>query len=291
MIKTWVFCLKFKLIHLAGLLFFPVDCPSPIFFFDLWRMLSKNKIKFLRGLQRKKERKISNFYIVEGLKLVAEILSTGHDWQEIYATESWCRANPLFVDDKRLVLINEKDLAQISSLSSPNEVLMVLKRDAVKDLSFIVSEPLVLALDGISDPGNLGTIIRMADWFGVRHILCSHETVDKYNPKVIQSAMGSIQRVQLYYGNLIEILAKFESHTIIACDLSGTSIYEYHFKKPLVLVVGNESHGISDILSAVVQQNITIPSFSSSSIDSLNVSVATGIVLSTIQGQTKLKNL
>lgn len=253
-------------------------------------MLSKNKIKILRGLQRKKERKISNFYIVEGPKLVAEILSSEQDWCEIYATENWIKSNPFFVNDKRLVLVNEKDLVQISSLSSPNEVLMVLKRDAVKDLSFIVSEPLVLALDGISDPGNLGTIIRIADWFGVHHILCSLETVDQYNPKVIQSAMGSKQRVQLYYGNLIEMLAMFESHIIISCDLSGSSIYESNFKEPLVLVVGNESHGISDSISDVVQQNITIPSFSSSSaIDSLNVSVATGIALSTIQGRINFK--
>ena len=265
------------------------DCPSPLFFFDLCRMLSKNKIKLLRGLQRKKERKISNFYIVEGPKLVAEILSSCQDWQEIYATECWFKANPFLTDDNRLVLVNEKDLAQISSLISPNEVLMVLKRDAVQDLSFIISEPLVLALDGISDPGNLGTIIRTADWFGIGHILCSFDTVDQYNPKVIQSAMGSIQRVQLHYGNLIEMVSKFESHSILACDLSGTSIHEFDFKEPSVLVVGSESHGISDSVSTIVQKNITIPSFSSSAINSLNASVATGIVLSTIQGRINFK--
>ena len=251
-------------------------------------MLSKNKIKLLRGLQRKKVRKISKFYIVEGPKLVAEILFTGADWHELYATESWLRSNPILVNDKRLVLVNEKDLAQISSLKSPNEVLMVLKKDTVQDFSLIVSNPFVLALDGVNDPGNLGTIIRNADWFGVCHILCSLKTVDQYNPKVIQSAMGSFQRVQLHYGNLIEMLSNFKSHTIMACDLSGTSIYECDFKEPLVLVMGNESHGVSDILSAVVHQNITIPSFSPTT-DSLNVSVATGIVLSTIKGQIKLK--
>ena len=126
-IKRWVFCLKFKRIHFASLYFYGRLSKS-IIFFDLCRMLSKNKIKLLRGLQRKKERKISNFYIVEGPKLVAEILSSGQDWQEIYATECWFKANPFLTDDNRLVLVNEKDLAQISSLISPNEVLMVLKK-------------------------------------------------------------------------------------------------------------------------------------------------------------------
>ena len=251
-------------------------------------MLSKNKIKLLRALKRKKDRKISNFYIVEGPKLVSEVLSSGADWHELYATESWSMVNPIIVNDNRFVLVNEKDLAQISSFKSPNEVLMVLKKEKVQDFSYILSENIVLAIDGIKDPGNLGTIIRTADWFGVTSILCSSETVDQYNPKVIQSAMGSIQRVQLRYGNLKEMLSMFERHTIMACNLCGVSIYESDLKEKIVLVLGGESHGISKTLNSVIHQNITIPSLSSQ-IDSLNVSIAAGIALSAIQEQIRLK--
>ena len=137
-----------------------------------------------------------------------------------------------------------------------------------------------MALDRVNDPGNLGTIIRLADWFGVQHILCTSNTVDQYNPKTVQSAMGSINRVQLHYGDLGQMLTDLKSHTIYASDLNGDSIYSTDFSEKTVLLMGSESHGISDEILSLANKKITIPTFSKSGIDSLNVATATAIVLS-----------
>ena len=142
------------------------------------------------------------------------------------------------------------------------------------------NQALVLAVDGINVPGNLGTIIRLADWFGVNSILCTSNTVDQYNPKTVQSAMGSINKVQLFYGDLSEMLCNLKSHTIYASDLNGDSIYSTDFSEKTVLLMGSESHGISDEILSLVSKKVTIPTFSKSGVDSLNVATATAIVLS-----------
>lgn len=243
-------------------------------------MLSKNKIKKLRGLQRKKERKITGIFVVEGKKIVAELLQSSTAYVELYATRSWFDNNPTYLIKDNSYELSERDLLQVSTLKTPNEVLLVLKQKELTSFDEVSNQTLVLALDGVNDPGNLGTIIRLADWFGVEHILCTLETVDQYNPKTVQSAMGSINRIHMHYGDLPQMLNDLSSHTIYASDLKGESIYTTSFAKKSILLMGSESHGISDEILSLENKKITIPTLSKSGIDSLNVATATAIVLS-----------
>jgi len=243
-------------------------------------MLSKNQIKKLRGLQRKKERKNTGLFVVEGKKIVEEILNFSNDWIELYATSNWFREHSKYEDLDKSFEMSEKDLAQVSTLKTPNEVLLVLKQNDGQDFTEVQSDKMILALDGVKDPGNMGTIIRLADWFGVKHILCTSDSVDQYNPKTVQSAMGSINSVQLHYGDLAQMLSDLNTHQIYACDLDGESIYKTDFTERSILLMGSESHGISDEILDLADQKITIPSVSNSGIDSLNVATATAIVLS-----------
>ena len=243
-------------------------------------MLSKNQIKSLRALQRKKERLNTGFYVVEGKKIVHEIIDSTDDWVELYATKSWLEQYPEYAKLENVFEITDKDLAQVSSFKTPNEVMLLLKQKAEVDFLEVHFTDIVLALDGIKDPGNMGTIIRLADWFGVGHILCTTDSVDQYNPKVVQSAMGSIRRVNLHYGDLANMLSQLDSHKIYACDMNGSSIYDTSFKEKAILIMGSESHGISKEVRRIVDNIITIPSVSNTGIDSLNVASATAISLS-----------
>jgi len=243
-------------------------------------MLSKNQLKRLRGLQRKKERVNSGLFVVEGKKIVAEILQSSTTYVELYATSNWFDNNPTFHNKDNSYELSDRDLGQVSSLKTPNEVLLVLKQKSLTSFDVVSNEVLVLALDAVNDPGNLGTIIRLADWFGVQHILCTSNTVDQYNPKTVQSAMGSINSVQMHYGDLGEMLSNLKSHTIYASDLNGDSIYTTSFAEKSVILMGSESHGISEEILSIVNKKITIPTFSVSGVDSLNVATATAIVLS-----------
>jgi len=251
-------------------------------------MLSKNQIKKLRGLQRKKERKNTGLYVVEGKKIVQEVLNSSTVWSELYATSAWFEEHPKYEALDKSFEMSEKDLAQVSTLKTPNEVLLVLKQKGEIDFTEVQSDKIILALDGVKDPGNMGTIIRLADWFGVKHILCTSDSVDQYNPKTVQSAMGSINKVQLHYGDLVQMLSDLDSHQIYACDLDGESIYETQFVEKTILIMGSESHGISDEILDLVNRKITIPSVSNSGIDSLNVATATAISLSVFSSQSSL---
>jgi len=243
-------------------------------------MLSKNQLKRLRGLQRKKKRLNSGLFVVEGKKIVAEILKSSITYIELYATSSWFDNNPTFLNKDNSYELSDRDLGQVSSLKTPNEVLLVLKQKSLTSFDVVSNEVLVLALDAVNDPGNLGTIIRLADWFGVQHILCSSNTVDQYNPKTVQSAMGSINSVQMHYGDLGDMLSNLKSHTIYASDLNGDSIYTTSFAEKSVILMGSESHGISEEILSIVNKKINIPTFSVSGVDSLNVATAAAIVLS-----------
>ena len=251
-------------------------------------MLSKNQIKKLRSLQRKKERKNTGLYVVEGKKIVNEVLNSSTDWIELYATLAWFQKHPKYIALDNSFEMSEKDLAQVSTLKTPNEVLLVLKQKDEIDFAEVGSDKIILALDGVKDPGNMGTIIRLADWFGVKHVLCTSDSVDQYNPKTVQSAMGSINKVQLHYGNLVQMLSDLNSHQIYACDLDGESIYKTQFADKTILIMGSESHGISDDILDLVNSKVTIPSVSNSEIDSLNVASATAISLSVFRSQSGL---
>lgn len=235
--------------------------------------LSKNKIKWIKSLRLKKNRESESLFIVEGEKMVNELLQ---HWSE--SIEFICASTTSVLYDGVLYQVEEKTMKEISSLSTPNTALAVVRKPELK----AKNPRLVLALDGIQDPGNLGTIIRTADWFGVDQIVCSIGTVDAFNSKVVQSSMGSLFRVSIIYVDLRDYL-KQTNLPIYGALLEGASIYATSLEKAGVIIMGNEGNGISAEIKAFVQHPIHIPKYGGA--ESLNVSIATGIVLSEFRRQ------
>jgi len=234
-------------------------------------MLTKNQIKFIRSLSLKKNRQKHGFFIVEGEKLVNEVLSSDWEVEGIYATKEWLGENA--------TIISYNDLSRISSLKTPNKVVAVVK---IKKGSLDITSNTVLALDGVKDPGNLGTIIRLADWFGVEDIICSDDCVDYLNPKVVQSSMGSFTRVNLHYTSLMNAFKKYSDYKLFMTVLNGTPLSEMTNADKKIVVMGSESKGISSKILELTSDKITIPKSKSSKAESLNVSVAAAIILSAI---------
>lgn len=234
--------------------------------------LSKNKIKWIRSLQQKKFREELGLFIVEGEKMVTEALETClDDIQFLCHTKDSSIAlnNPSF----ETTLATDEELKAISSLKNPNKSLAVLKIPAKKE----ITTEFRIALDGIQDPGNMGTILRLADWFDVKEIICSKDTVDIYNPKVVQASMGAIFRINVVYCDLADYLSK-TCQPIYGALLEGENIYQKKIEPKGILILGNEGNGISKPIISLVNEPITIPRFGKA--ESLNVSVATGILLS-----------
>jgi TrmH family RNA methyltransferase len=236
-------------------------------------MLSKNQVKFIRSLKKKKFQQANQLFLAEGIKVVEELLSSSFKLHKIYCTISY--QNPLKVTD--LQVITEKELGMISDFTNPNQVIGVFEIPTEKTPQH---KGLTIALDSINDPGNLGTIIRLCDWFGVTQLICSENTVDCYNPKVVQASMGSLARVAVNYLDLDEYLSS-ESRIIYGTFLNGENIYDSKPEKNSVIILGNEANGISDSIKALVQKKITIPQFGEQQqTESLNVATATAIFLS-----------
>ncbi len=239
--------------------------------------LSKNEIKLVKSLQIKKYRDLNRLFVVEGVKLVEELLAQTHfKIDGIFHTADCELSIP-----KRLhsFTVSENELSRISGFKTPNKVLAVVKypKDEVIDLT---TEESVLVLDTINDPGNLGTIIRTADWFGVRAIFASHTTVDLFNPKVIQASMGAVYRVNFQRTDLKPLLTELKAANfeLVGAALGGESLYDHTFNKKTALVMGSESHGIADDLKPALTHLVEIPRFGKT--ESLNVAMATGIFLS-----------
>jgi RNA methyltransferase, TrmH family len=240
-------------------------------------MLSKNKIKYIQSLHHKKQRNEDLLFIAEGEKIVNEILAVAPQLiHSIYATEEWV-ATQTNLDAIPYEVIEFFELEKISTLQTPNKVLAVVQFLGNDELPNVAKEWVVL-LDGIQDPGNLGTIIRICDWFGVKHLICSPNTVDCYNTKVIQASMGSFLRVQVQYTNLIEFVKTQLEVPIFAAVLNGTPIHEVSTLQNGIVIIGNEGKGIDETLLELCTEKITIPAKGVA--ESLNASVATGIILS-----------
>ena len=236
-------------------------------------MLSKNQLKFIRSLKKKKFRQTHQLFLAEGIKVVEELIKSPFIVHQLYATESY--SNILNVPD--IQLISDKELGLVSDFSSPNQILGIFEIPKSKDL---VKQGITLALDEINDPGNLGTIIRLCDWFGVAQLVCSENTVDCYNQKVVQASMGSLTRVSVNYVDLVSYLAN-EKRTIYGTFLKGENIYSSKLEKNAVIVLGNEANGISNEIEQLVHKKITIPQFGEQqSTESLNVAMSTAIILS-----------
>ena len=243
-------------------------------------MFSKSHTKYIQSLQHKKSRGEEGVFIAEGPKLVPELLREDKFiCKQIFATAEWIKANNNLLKNNAGEIISVKDfeLEKLSSLTTANEVLAVFEQ-RVSFPNFSVKGKITLILDGIQDPGNFGTIIRIADWFGVENIVCSENCADMYNSKVVQSTMGSIGRVNLIYTNLVEWLNNNKTVAIYAAALQGKSLAEISSVKECILIIGNESKGISEALMQMATDKITISKKGSA--ESLNAAVATGIILS-----------
>ena len=241
-------------------------------------MLSKTKLKYIQSLSQKKFRLQEGLFIAEGPKLVNDLLEMKNAAiQEIFALKEWIEDNRKVADSITVVEINAIELEKISQLATPNQVLAVAKQFAIDENSEVKSK-ITLALDNIQDPGNMGTIIRIADWYGIDQIICNNQSADMYNPKVIQSTMGSIARVKVFYTELSSWLAKQKNIPIYGAMLDGEDVTAIPKIKEGIIVIGNESKGISDDVLKLINKKITIPQKGKA--ESLNAAVATGIILS-----------
>jgi len=233
--------------------------------------ISKNQLKLITSLSQKKYRQKHKLFVAEGVKVVNELLNSSFELDQLFATEDFDTQN------KNCQIISNEELRKISSLKTPNKVLGIFKIPAEKEIS---NKGLILVLDDINDPGNLGTIIRLCDWFGITTLVCSNETVDCYNQKVVQSSMGSLTRLAIKYLNLKEYLYNTELPTFIA-DMDGENVYKKELPKEAVLIMGNEANGVSDEIKSLIKHKISIPRFGNlQETESLNVATATAILLS-----------
>lgn len=238
-------------------------------------MLTAHKIKVLQSLDRKKYRQKYNLFLVEGNKIIKEIPHSNYKIKEIFSVNP----SELKIDDADVVQISEAELKKVSFLQNPKDSVAVCE---LPDETKNVESKIRLVLDGIQDPGNLGTIIRLADWFGISEIICSEDTVDVYNPKVIQASMGSFLRVNVVYTDLVKYLSETDL-LVIGTDMDGTNLYHFKFPEEFLLVLGNEGNGIRPETEKALTEKVTIPRFGKfQSTESLNVSMATGIILGQI---------
>ena len=233
--------------------------------------LSKNHLKLITSLSQKKYRQKHNLFVAEGMKVVDEFLQSSFQLEILFATEGSFSYLDSFIE------VSEQELKKIIALKTPNKVLAVFK---IPDKETVIPSGLTLALDSINDPGNLGTIIRLCDWFGIEQLICSKDTVDCYNAKVVQSSMGSLTRMNIIYTDLLDYF-KDSSLPIFIADMDGKNVYNSKLPSEAILIMGNEANGVSDKIRAVITDKISIPRFGNSQeTESLNVATATAILLS-----------
>lgn len=244
-------------------------------------MISKNKQKLIRSLERKKVRTETGLFVAEGPKLVGELLCAGWHPAYVAATAEWWEGNCKMVkEDVEQDVISYDELERVSLLRTPQQVVCLFRIPSHEaSLSKVAEEELCLALDGVQDPGNLGTIVRLADWFGIHHVFCSEETADIYGPKAIQATMGAISRVHVHYINIVKGLAECQA-PIYGTHLDGENIYQKALTQNGVIVMGNEGNGISQEVGALVNERLFIPPYPANrtTVESLNVAIATAIV-------------
>ena len=234
---------------------------------------SKNQLKLIQSLSQKKYRSKHQLFMAEGVKVVNELLHSSFELVQLFATDDFVCAD--FQDKK--TLISEADLKKVSQLKTPNEVLGLFRIPTPQPIS---NTGLTVVLDAINDPGNLGTIIRLCDWFGISQLVCSKDTVDCYNPKVVQASMGSLPRISIHYTNVTTYL-QHSNLPIFMADMDGENVYKKTLPQEAILILGNEANGVSDAIKQLANQIISIPRFGEiQQTESLNVATATAILLS-----------
>lgn len=250
-------------------------------------MVTKKQLQFVNSLKQKKYREEYQLFIAEGAKIVPELLNSEIEVQQVFATKEFLAKTNI---DKGIECFEVKhdELERISAQTTPNEVLAVCKTPTYVFVESSLKGKLTLVLDDIKDPGNLGTIIRIADWFGIETILCSNESADAYSPKVVQATMGSIARIKIHYIDIVTLFKDIEKNNelpIYGALLEGEDIYKEKLSGEGLIVIGNESRGISDLVKPFISKKLTIPSFShyksaKGEAESLNAAIATAILCS-----------
>jgi len=241
-------------------------------------MLLKNKIKLITSLQQKKHRKQYGLFFVEGPKVIQEFLNSDFVLEELFTTEN------IFNNIQKRTIITSDQLKKISALSQPNNCLAVFRIPKTKK---IIEQNYIVVLDSVRDPGNLGTIIRICDWFGIETLACSEDSVDLYNPKVLQATMGSATRVNVVHLDLEQFLST-TTLPVFGTFMDGKSIYKTDFPEKGIIIFGNEANGISTKIESFISDRIAIPRFGNTT-ESLNVATATAIVLSELK-RTKINS-
>jgi RNA methyltransferase, TrmH family len=247
-------------------------------------MITQNQIKHVRSLHMKKFRDEHRQYIAEGPKIIGELITSKHPFVSLFARKEWIENNQALLAScgTEVIVVNEKELSRISCFTTPNQVLAVLRFPETYEISEENLKGVVLVLDQISGPGNLGTIIRTADWFGIKNIVCSESCVDMYNPKVIQASMGSFLRVEILYADIEKTLQELNGkRKIYGAYTHGTELDKIEKVKDPVIIIGSESKGISSCLEKYIHHKIVIPSRNNKVNDhaeSLNASVAAALI-------------
>lgn len=247
-------------------------------------VISKNTIKLLKALDKKKHRINQGEFVAEGPKVVGDLLKTMRP-KRIFACEKWYSSH-IDIDCDEFMSVTEAELSRLSFLQHPQDVIATFPLPCTETgLEYSIDKinsQLCLALDGVQDPGNLGTIIRIADWFGVDTIFCSPDSADAYNPKVVQATMGSISRVKVFYTDLVQIITRLPKETdVYGTFLNGKNIYESQLSSCGLIVMGNEGNGISKDIESTISRRLFIPPFPKDhpTAESLNVAIATALCL------------
>lgn len=246
-------------------------------------MPSKAEIKSIAKLKQKKYRKESGLFVVEGIKLVNEIANTGLKVHKLFVTHQQA---PHFKGHESVEKVTSAEMRQMSSMTTPPGLLAVVH---LPEKIRSTSAKHILLVDAVSDPGNLGTLLRTADWFGIKTVILSENSTDAYNPKVVQASMGSLFRVKVVYADLVKTITELKTNgtTVLGAVLTGKNIYSYTFPERFALLLGSESHGIRPDLLSQCDEHITIPAFGNA--ESLNVAVSGAVILGEIKRQLTFK--
>ena len=244
-------------------------------------MITKARIKIIKSLEQRKQRNLHHLFVAEGPKLVGELLATMQPSYIAALPEWWKKNKNIIGHNCDSDIINPEELQKASLLRTPQQVIALFPIPQHQFNPQIAQSELCLALDGVQDPGNMGTILRIADWFGIHHVVCSEDTVDVYNPKAVQATMGALARVKVHYTNLPEMLSQCNT-PIYGTLLDGQNIYEQELGKQGFIVMGNEGKGLSQAIRNLVTQKLYIPNYpiGTQTTESLNVAIATSIVCS-----------
>ncbi|NBC06461.1 MAG: RNA methyltransferase [Bacteroidetes bacterium] len=244
--------------------------------------LSKNDIKYIKSLRQKKFRQKYNNFVVEGDKIVRELLEQRPDWIEaLYGLDKWIHELP--PSPITATAISQRELQQASLLKTPNQAIAVVRQPKANWHGLDLERQLSLYLENLQDPGNMGTILRIADWFGIETVLCSPNCVDVYNPKVLQASMGAFLRVHIATVSIKEVKKAYPALPLLATTMDGANVFEFDAPKAALVAVGNEGAGLSEDLLALADRRIAVPPNRNSGTESLNAAVATGIVCAVLR--------